>query len=77
MTIIGKVKNINQMDVKKDFFISSKVTNVHKPNPDKPELKIENYIEFICHSLKRCKMPVAILLNPQQTTNNSQPTLNF
>jgi len=25
ITIIGKVKNINQMDVKKDFFISSKV----------------------------------------------------
>jgi hypothetical protein len=38
MTIIGKVKNINQMDVKKDFFISSRVTNVHKPNPDKPEI---------------------------------------
>jgi hypothetical protein len=42
MTIIGKVKNINQMDVKKDFFISSRVTNVHKPNPDKPELNIED-----------------------------------
>jgi len=25
ITIIGKVKNINQMDVKKDFFISSRV----------------------------------------------------
>jgi hypothetical protein len=42
MTIIGKVKNINQMDTKKDFFISSRVTNIYQPNPDKPKMTIAN-----------------------------------
>ena len=32
MTIIGKVKNMNQMHVKNDFFISSKVPTIQKPD---------------------------------------------
>jgi hypothetical protein len=36
MTIIGKVKNMNQMEAKNDFLISARVTNGPKPNPAKP-----------------------------------------